>query len=59
MIRIAITGEAFDAIAATLQFGSTMYEAKATSEADTSCGWIAARSTSFMRCGATARTTAT
>jgi hypothetical protein len=32
VIRIAITQAAFDAIADTLPFGSTMYEAKASAE---------------------------
>ena len=32
MIRISITAAAFEAIAATLPFGSTMYEAKATGD---------------------------
>jgi hypothetical protein len=34
MIRIAITREAFDAIAATLPFGSTSYESQPTKDGD-------------------------
>jgi hypothetical protein len=42
MIQISITQAAFDAIAETLPFGSTMYEAKTSADGGDSSGWSVA-----------------
>jgi hypothetical protein len=55
MIRIAITEAAFEVIAATLRFGSAMYEPKASLTAGGLSGWNGGPSISCMRYASGAR----
>jgi hypothetical protein len=60
MIRIAITAEAFDAIAKTMPLGSVGYENEANAKgASARPGLRQTCSTSSRRCAAPARATAT
>ena len=59
MIRIAITAEAFEAIAATLPSGNVLYERERTPQGGISSGSSGPRSTTWKGCaGRATRTSA-
>jgi hypothetical protein len=59
MIRIAITPAAFDAVVATLPFGSTPYEPQPNEKGERLIWWIPAWSIASGPCAGWARATAT
>jgi hypothetical protein len=59
MIRIAITAEAFEAIAATMPLESVGYENKVNEKASARSGWRPMLSTGCATCASQARATAT
>ena len=57
MIRIAITAEAFAALADTMPSGNVLYERERTAEADISSRWTKSWSTTWKGCGGRATRT--